>query len=250
MAPILFLDESGDHSLVVIDPQHPVFVLCGVIMDGAYHDGAATLALNAFKDALLASRDIVLHTAAFTRNHRGFEAMAREEFRQRFFGGLQALIRDVEFKIVACAIRKQEHLEKYGLNALDPYLLSLSLLIERFVYECGSAGGTVVAESRDRTLNNALELALLDLKIRGTKYVSASKISERIRNFAIRSKSENIAGLQFADVIATPIARHILGKPTYARYSENGDFYSVVEPKFRHDRAGRPEGMGLVVLPK
>jgi hypothetical protein len=33
MGLILFLDESGDHSLSKIDPRHPVFVLCGVIME-------------------------------------------------------------------------------------------------------------------------------------------------------------------------------------------------------------------------
>ena len=32
---ILFLDESRDHSLSVIDPQYPVFVLGRVIVDAA-----------------------------------------------------------------------------------------------------------------------------------------------------------------------------------------------------------------------
>ena len=29
---VLFLDESGDHNLAVIDPQYPLFVLGGVIV--------------------------------------------------------------------------------------------------------------------------------------------------------------------------------------------------------------------------
>ena len=29
----LFLDESGDHNLDVIDPEYPVLVLGGVVMD-------------------------------------------------------------------------------------------------------------------------------------------------------------------------------------------------------------------------
>ncbi|MHB8782940.1 MAG: DUF3800 domain-containing protein [Desulfobacteria bacterium] len=33
---ILFLDESGDHNLSVIDPQYPLFVLGGVIVDKDY----------------------------------------------------------------------------------------------------------------------------------------------------------------------------------------------------------------------
>ena len=32
----LFLDESGDHNLSVIDPSYPLFVLGGVIMDSDY----------------------------------------------------------------------------------------------------------------------------------------------------------------------------------------------------------------------
>src|SRR5260221_152844 len=46
MGLILFLDESGDHSLSKVDPQHPVFVLCGVLMDDSYHQTTATLAKN------------------------------------------------------------------------------------------------------------------------------------------------------------------------------------------------------------
>lgn len=174
MGLILFLDESGDHSLSKVDPQHPVFVLCGVLMDDGYHRTTATLALNSFKQDLFGKTDIILHTLDFTRNQSGFEEMKNHEFRARFFDGLRGLIQPLEFKIVACAIKKQEHLSRYGLDAIDPYILSLSILIERFVFECGSKEGTVVAESRDRTLNNALELAFLDLKIRGTRYLSAT----------------------------------------------------------------------------
>ncbi|HEY2545328.1 MAG TPA: DUF3800 domain-containing protein [Candidatus Acidoferrum sp.] len=244
------MDESGDHSLTKIDPQYPVFVLCGVIIDENYHNGAATHALNHFKDQLFGRREIILHTVDFTRNQAGYEAMATHDFRLRFFGELHALIGTLDFKIVACVIRKQEHLRKYGLYAVDPYMLSLSILIERFIFECGSAGGSVIAEGRDVTLNNALELAFLDLKIRGTHYVSPMKVQKRIHGFSIRDKHENITGLQLADVCATPIGRHAIGRSTYPKYSNQGDFYHAVERKLRCDSQGATEGMGLVVLPK
>jgi len=188
VAKILFLDESGDHSLSIIDPQFSVFVLCGVIMDEEYHRNIATEKLDAFKMGLLGNREIILHTADFTRNKSGFEAMSNHEFRTDFFNALQDVIRGLEFRIVACVIKKEHHLQKYGLNALDPYLLSLSVVVERFIFECGSAGGTIVAEARNPTLNNALDLAFLDLKIRGTTFISATKIQRRIHNFAIRQK--------------------------------------------------------------
>jgi len=250
MGLILFLDESGDHSLSKIDPQYPVFVLCGVIIDEDYHNGVATDALNQFKEQLFGRRDIILHTLDFTRNHAGYEAMASHDFRVRFFGELYALIGALDFKVVACVIRKQEHLKKYGLHAVDPYMLSLSILIERFIFDCGSVGGSVIAEARDATLNNALELAFLDLKIRGTSYVSATKVQKRIHGFTIREKQENITGLQLADVCATPIGRHAMGRSTYPNYSHQGDFYRSVEQKLRCDWKGNTEGVGLVVLPK
>ncbi len=231
MGLILFLDESGDHSLSKIDLQYPVFVLCGVIMDEDYHNGPATDALNQFKEQLFGRREIVLHTADFTRNKERFEAMAGHDFRLLFFEELQTSIMALNFKI-------------------DPYLLSLSILIERFIFECGSPGGSVIAEARDATLNNALELAFLDLKIRGTTFVSATKVQKRIHNFAIRDKRENITGLQLADVCATPIGRHAIGRSTYPNYSRHGDFYRTVEEKFRCDWRGNVDGMGLVVLPK
>ena len=250
MAKILFLDESGDHSLSIIDPQFSVFVLCGVIMDEEYHRNIATERLDAFKMRLLGNREIILHTADFTRNKSGFEAMSNHEFRTDFFNALQDVIRGLEFRIVACVIKKEHHLQKYGLNALDPYLLSLSVVVERFIFECGSAGGTIVAEARNPTLNNALDLAFLDLKIRGTTFISATKVQRRIHNFAIRQKKDNIAGLQIADVVATPIGRHAMGKTTYPHYCDQGDFFHVVKPKFRQAWDGKIEGRGLVILPK
>lgn len=163
---------------------------------------------------------------------------------------MQQLVRRLDFKIVACVIKKGAHLERYGLKAKDPYILSLSILVERFIFECGPRGGSIVAESRGETFDNALDLAFLDLKIGGTEFISAKKIRQRILSFTIRDKKENIAGLQLADVVATPIGRHVHGKKTYPVYSEGGDFFSVVEPKLRKDWKGNYEGMGLVILPK
>lgn len=247
---IMFLDESGDHSLSKIDPQYPVFVLCGVIMDEEYHKAVVTPRLNEFVFDLFGRKGVVLHTLEFTRNQKMFGSMASEEFRQKFFDGLELLIRDLDFKIVACVVRKQDHLARYGLNAFDPYMLSLSILVERFIFECGNAGGLIVAESRGDTLNNALELAFLDLKIRGTAFISATKIRQRVHGLSIRDKKEGIAGLQLADIVASPIGRHCIGKRTYPTHCDDGDFYRCVEKRFRRAPDGNYSGMGLVVLPK
>lgn len=242
---VLFLDESGDHNLSVIDPQYPMFVLGGVIMDQAYAEGPLTDAMNAFKREMFGRTDIVLHTADITRNRNGFERLQDPLFRKRFCECLNSLMLDLRYTVVACAIRKNDHLARYGVAALDPYLLSLDVLVERFCFDIGriAGGGVIVAEKRDPTLDRQLELAWLNLKIQGTQYLRATVVEQRIVALNLRAKQDNIAGLQLADLVVSPIGRHLLGKP-------DNDDWRIVNSKLRRSRAGRVEGYGLVVLPK
>ncbi len=242
---VLFLDESGDHNLSVIDPQYPMFVLGGVIMDMDYAKRELTDALDAFKREMFGRTDIILHTADITRNRNGFEPLKEREFRTRFYERLNVLMQRLEYSVVACAIRKNDHLSRYEVAALDPYLLSLDILVERFCFDVGrnSGGGLIVAEKRDPTLDRELDLAWLNLKIQGTRYLQATDIEDRIMALNLRAKKDNIAGLQLADLVVSPIGRHVLGKP-------DKEDWRIVERKFRRNQHGKVEGYGLVVLPK
>ena len=71
----LFLDESGSHNLRVIDPDYPVFVLGGVIVDGDEQLGAIDASVRRFKSRFFARRPVTLHTADITRARNGFEAL-------------------------------------------------------------------------------------------------------------------------------------------------------------------------------
>ena len=211
---ILFLDESGDHNLSIIDPQYPLFVLGGVILDKAYAEGELTSRLDALKRDVFGRTDLILHTADMARNRNGFERMIAPDFRAHVYGALNAVVRDLKFTAVACVIRKDEHLARYGLAALDPYLLCLNVLVERFCFELGKSGsGVIVAEKRGPTLDRELDIAWLSLKIQGTRYAKATDIETRIAGLSLRAKSENVAGLQLADLVVSPIGRHVLGKP-------------------------------------
>ncbi len=242
----LFLDESGDHSLSRIDPQYPVFVLAGVIVELSYHDGCMTQALKDFKNRFCGRDDVILHTSDIVRCRAAFQTLTDESVRTRFFCELNELIAQLDFSVVACVIRKDRHFSKYGLAAADPYMLSLHVLVERFVYEISRRSkepGIIVAESRDETLNNQLRLAWIDLRTSGTQFVSASLLRQHIGELHIRDKRENIAGLQVADLVVSPIGRHIIGK----RPRHDWD---IVRSKFRRNREGKYAGFGLVVLPK
>jgi len=242
---VLFLDESGDHSLAVIDPQYPLFVLGGVIVDVDYAKGEMTERLNSFKRDFLGDEEIILHTADMVRNRNGFERLAQPAFREPFYAGLNALLNDLRFQIVACAIRKDAHHSRYGFAAIDPYHLALEVLVERLCYEVGDSkdGGVIVAEKRDRILDRQLRLAWLGLKTAGTRFVQAVQVTNRLKGLALRGKEDNLAGLQVADLVVTPIGRALLGKRSLVDYG-------MIQSKFRCNRRKEYDGVGLVVLPK
>ena len=241
---ILFLDESGDHNLTVIDPNYPLFVLGGVIVDKDYADGPLTEALDDLKRRMFGRTDIVLHTADIVRNRNGFEELEDIEFRNQFYEGLNSLVAELDFTVVACAIRKDDSFRHYGAAAIDLYRISLHKLAELFCDDIGEVrnGRMIIAESRNAMLDQELEYSWSTLRRRWAGYSGAEMIRDRIRSLTLCDKKENIAGLQLADLVS-PIGRHILGRP-------NRDDWLIVERKLRRGPGGIVEGYGIVSLPK
>lgn len=169
LVKVLFLDESGDHNLTVIDDSYPVFVLGGVIVDQKYAEGPLVEAFDQFKLNLFRRTDIVLHTADIVRNRNGFERLEDARFRKNFYERVNSLVRVLDYSVIACAIRKDYHFRHYGAAAIDLYRISLHKLAELFCDEIGEArnGGMIIAESRNPTLDQDLEYSWSSLRRRG-----------------------------------------------------------------------------------
>jgi len=243
---ILYLDESGDHSLSVIDPQYPVFVLGGVIVEAAYAATEMQAAVRRFKLEMLGRDDITLHTADITRQRGPFAALVDPERRRIFHDHMNTLMRQLDYTVVACAIRKEAHLAAYGAAALDPYALSLSVLVERFCFALADARetqpGSIVAERRDKALDSALLAAWRQLRERGTAYLRPGAIRDRIAHLQLEGKRAGVAGMELADLVVSPIGRFVAGRPPR-------EDWTTVESKLRR-RKGDYLGAGLVILPK
>jgi hypothetical protein len=161
---------------------------------------------------------------------------------------LSAMMRSLDFKIVACVIHKDKHVAKYGDNAHDPYDVGLQVIVERFCFEIGDIenGGLICAERRRDDLDLALDLAWERLRVEGTYQLNTHQIGQidkRIIGLNLKAKSVNIAGLQLADLVISPIGRHFMGLYTH-------DNWDIVQSKMCRSESGRVDGHGLVVLPK
>ena len=94
---VMYLDESGDHSLTVIDPSYPVFVLGGIIVDDEYATGPMADSIRQFKWDVFRRDDLILHTADIVRNKNGFEQLKETPFRDRFYHALNELMQTLEY---------------------------------------------------------------------------------------------------------------------------------------------------------
>jgi len=240
----LYLDESGDHSLRHIQPSYPLFVLGGVILADDDAVAAAVAAVAAFKRRWFGAARVVLHTADLVRNRGAFVGLKDVALRGRFFDDLNELLQSLEFSVVACAVRKDAHLERYGNEAIDPYLLALTVLVERFCFcvHSDSERGRIIAERRTAQLDRQVEMGWGYLRTRGTRYVRPSLIARRIEAFDFVGKSDAPAGMELADMVVSPLGRMLLGKRT--RIDQ-----SIVQAKLRRGPDGREWGRGLIVLP-
>ena len=189
---ILFLDEAGDHNLLVVDKDYPVFVLGGCIIDEKEHEQKAKPLISEFKKKLFGTDKLILHFRDYARSINGFEKMRLNDFRYQFYSELTEILRKIDFSLVACLIDKKNHLHRYDLRAVDPYLLSLEVLVEKFTIYLreNNDSGIIIAESRNPQLDNELNLSFLGLKINGTRFIKAKEIAERISNLAIRKKKK------------------------------------------------------------
>jgi hypothetical protein len=249
---VLYIDETGDHSLSKIDSSYPIFVLTGIIADESYHEGTLTQLLDEFKTKHFGTADIILHNKEMTHpqsaNSQLYMKFMDTNFRRQFYKDFEYLLDRLDISIVACVIMKSQQFAKYGLEAKDPYLLSFDNLINLLVFDLkGDQTGKVVAESRNSILDNQLEISYLSSRIEGTNKLQASEIKLKLEgSISLRKKSDNIAGLQLADMVASPLARHFLGKPE--RVGQQLSYESVFR-KVRNTN-GHWKNIGITVFPQ
>jgi hypothetical protein len=238
---VLYLDESGDHSLDAIDPSYPVFVLGGVIVAAA-DIRELCRELARLKRRLFGNAHIVLHTADAARNRNGFERLTDLATRQAFYEEVNSLMDSARYSVIACAIHKPSYVATATATRKDPYVVCLEMLVERLcVYAAGlQEQAVIVAECRGPILDRALRAAWGDIREHGIGHLSAETIAKTVRALLMRPKSLNVAGLQLADLVVSPIGRFVVGKQSHE------DFH-IVQRKLLRQRGGEE---GLMILPK
>lgn len=109
---------------------------------------------------------------------------------------------------------KRKHKETYTVWRYDPYHYCLAVLLERFVFFLNrrASRGDALAESRGGKEDTRLKAAYARLWTHGTDFVGPEQFQRALtsKQLKVKTKANNIAGLQLADLIAHPSRNEIL----------------------------------------
>ena len=210
----LFIDECGDPNLEKFDKTFPIFTLCGVLISDKKL-GYLENDVNCLKQDLWGNKDVIFHSREIRNCSKDFVNLLDKETKTCFYNRINEVLgaEDV-YVIVCCCILKEPFIERFNTGE-DVYGLSLKYLIERAIFhidDCtdGNARLRIVVERRNPNQNQALLKYYNGLRVNGTKWITAERLTDRIKSFSFVGKKDNVIGLQIADLIAYPISRQIL----------------------------------------
>ena len=212
----LFIDESGDHGLNNLDPTFPVFVLCGVLFSEPSYLLARTQ-MNNIKRKFWGTENVVFHSSDIRRCKKEFSILFDLGIKSEFYSMMDDLMSSSNYTLFASCVRKEEFIKRFGKNQKDIYGICLSFLIERVVFYLDTVRDpnknvTIVMEERGKKEDLLLRENYNRVRTGGTVFVKSERICNVGMNITFSNKKENLNGLQFADLAAYPIARHVLDK--------------------------------------
>lgn len=205
---IIFADESGDHGIASINPENPVFVLAFCIFRKVDYISVVKQAIARFKLDFWGHDLVVLHNHSIRKSTGEFAFLFNEEVRRVFLHALNEMMRSIPFSIAASVVHKLQLSNNSVSN--NPYLIALGSCLEQTISFLAGKNQLqylthIIVESRGKPEDRDLELSFRDFSNRLMPGRSALDI-----RFA--NKQTNSSGLQIADLVAHPIARHVLNK--------------------------------------
>lgn len=253
---VIYVDESGDHSLASIDEAYPLFVLSFCIFKKSEYTLAAVPSVQNFKFKWFGHDLIILHENDIVKQKHPFAFLRFDDLRSKFMGELSGIITDAPMTVISAVIRKDALKKRYK-QPENPYQLALLFCLERaheFLAGQGATGGTthVICEARSpRQKGGGMGKEDKDLELEFRRIIQGKHaLQSRNGNGAMpcfdivfAPKLCNSTGLQIADLIARPIGLNVL-RPTQANRA-----YEIITGKIWEGPEGKAKLYGLKVFP-
>lgn len=257
----LYVDEVGTDALTNLqEDNHRFLSLTGVAM--AVTDARDNLEpkLNMIKAELFnhdPDAPLIFHRKDIMGGKGPFQPIrTNPEFRASFDERILEVYRQTPYTVITALIDKLWMARQHHWVQTHPYHYLMGVLTEKYVQflERKEAIGDIMPESRQKK-DTLLQAAYSEVRANGLRYVNKERILARLPgpNLKFRKKSDNIAGLQLADLLAHP--SHIFVREKMGHDVARGPFCIQVCDILwasKYDRSpynGRIKGYGYKHLP-
>lgn len=215
-----------------IDQSYPMFVLAGCIFDFDYYSNEVEPKINKLKIEYLGKTDIILRSYDIRKQKRDFSCLVDKEKREAFYNDLDLLVGSLNFKIIAAAIHKFKLKNQYC-EPDNPYHLCFRFILERATMFLGRSKEKMIFRIESRETHNDKKLAEVYEKFRlnNQQLFTREEIQSKFTDLSFNQKSQNIAGMQIADLVAYPIGKWALDN------AKENEAFVVVEKKL-HRKPG------------
>ena len=223
----IYIDEVGNADMgSSANENHRFLSLTGIIVDLDHVATRIHPEMEALKQRHFGSHPdepMIFHRAEMVNAKHPFERLKDTTVKEAFDDELLALLDRWDYRVVTVCIDKKKHHETYKVWRFDPYHYCLAVLIERFVFFLDQieAKGDAMAESRGGNEDRRLKDSFEKLVAGGSEYLTGDRFMARLtsKQLKVKSKQNNVPGLQLADLIAHPSrneildAQQLLGRP-------------------------------------
>ena len=244
---VVYVDESGDHSLASIDPDYPVFVLALCVFHKRHYSEKIIPAVEKLKFNYFGHDSVVLHENEIRKQKGHFAFLSHLPTRKEFMSRLSSIMDASNFILIACVVDKARVSSRAG-EASNPYHIALGICLEAlrgFLAEKGQdqLKTHVVVECRGKKEDSELELEfrrICDGDNPGNRHLPF--------DIVFADKKTNLAGLQLADLVARPVGLN------YIRPAQANQAFDVLKRKFYCDGGRETVGVdydnvGLIIYP-
>ncbi len=239
----LFLDESGTGDLKPTK-QCKALVLAGVLINRPTYVRLSEEFYNLKAKHWTHPETIHFHSYDIKKGNGSFAKIrANQAVHESFIESIFNVIRSTNFTLLCGAIDKTKERQP---NA-DLYHQAFKNLFERCVYNIQKTPGvrlTAIFEERNKDKNHELRQYFHDLVHKtGTEYVDKSSFQSINPVLLFKGKSDNVPGLEVADICAAPIRKFVENR------GYSGRDFDAVKTKLKCDARGNFMGWGLKVFP-
>lgn len=212
---LMFLDESGDHSLLEdkIDKSYPMFVLVGCIFDLDYYSKVVEPEINRLKVKYFNDSSIILRSYDIRKQKNSFASLVDKKKRDLFLNDLDKILSSLQFTVIAAAINKFKLIKTYSSPA-NPYHLCFQFILERAIMFLGRNNDSIILRTESRETHNDKLLAAVyeNFRMKGNKFIKPEEVRNKFTDLSFNQKTQNVIGHQIADLVAYPIGRWVLDK--------------------------------------